>query len=473
MMILYPALRTQMGSWNSYTIKMSARELSESVKYASEVYEDRTLDQATRRIMNDGPAKKEIAEYLKRQPDRFLSSIVVAALEGNPMFYPLEIVDDSQLAMFQDDACLNESLGILKFDGTQKYYALDGQHRLSAIKALLDRTNPLSDGTPEDFENDEYSVIVIVPSQEDSDFMQKYRRLFSNLNRHAKPTDKVTNILMDEDDTFAILTRRLLTEHDFLKWARRQGESQRVKTRKGKNLRSADPYFTSLETLYEMNIELLSAFHRKPKGWGPISAEGTDLKFFKRFRPSEEYIDSLYTELIMYWDALLAEIPDLDKDPRLMRVHEMDEREGEAETDHLLFWPIGQQMLAEIVRAVLDSRLLNPTAPDPDAVTSALQGLGRLEWRLHQAPWRYLFLIKKPKDDDSEQNWTMRNESRTEAIRCGRRLQQWIIGIDQLDDEGVEELKTRWISLLIPAQSEAQQNQMWEQVERMKFAISG
>ena len=60
MMKLYPALCTQIGSWNNYTIKMSARELSESVKYASEIYEDRTLDQATRRIMNDGPAKKRL-----------------------------------------------------------------------------------------------------------------------------------------------------------------------------------------------------------------------------------------------------------------------------------------------------------------------------------------------------------------------------------------------------------------------------
>ena len=110
---------------------------------------------------------------------------------------------------------------------------------------------------------------------------------------------------------------------------------------------------------------MLSSAQRRPKGWGLNSAEGTDLNSFKRFRPSEEYIDSLYAELAMYWDALLAEIPDLNKDPRLMRVHEMDEREGEAETDHLLFWPIGQQMLAEIVRAVLDSRLLNPAAPGP------------------------------------------------------------------------------------------------------------
>lgn len=326
-MKLYPALRSQMGSWNNYTVKMNARELSTSMKYASEVYENFTLGRAIQRIMNDGAVRREIAEYLKCQPDRFLPSIVVAAIGGNPSFYPLEIIDDSYLALFHEDASLNESLGVLKFDGTQKYYVLDGQRRLSAIKALLDRTNPLSDGVPENFENDELSVNVIVPDQEESDFTQKFCRLFSYLHRYAKPTDQATNIVMDEDDTFAILTRRLLTEHDFFKWAgKKQKDSERVKTQ-GKNLKSTDPHFTSLGTLYEVNIELLSSSQRMPKGWGPIAAEGTDLKFFKRFRPPEEYIDSLYAELTMYWNALLAEVPDLHKDPRLMRVHDMDERE--------------------------------------------------------------------------------------------------------------------------------------------------
>ena len=143
-MNIYPALRSQMGSWNYYVVKMSARELSENVKYASEVYEDRTLDEAIQRTLNEGRVKKEIVEYLKRQQDRFFSSIVVAALEGDPMFYPVEITDNPQFAIFRDDRRLNEAFGVLKFDGTQKYYALDGQHRLSAIKTLLDRNNPLS-----------------------------------------------------------------------------------------------------------------------------------------------------------------------------------------------------------------------------------------------------------------------------------------------------------------------------------------
>ena len=468
-MNIYPALRSQMGSFTYYTVKMSARELSENVKFAYEVYEDRTLDQAIQRILNEGRVKKEIVEYLKNQPDRFFSSVVVAALEGEPLFYPVEITEDPQFAIFRDDQRLNEAFGVLKFDGNQKYYVLDGQHRLSAIKTLLDRSDPLSGNAPRNFENDEFSVIVIVPNQQDSteDFMLKYRRLFSNLNRYAKATDTDTNIIMDEDDIFAIITRRLITENAFFQSPGRQRESIRIKT-KGKNLTKNDPHFTSLSALYDMNIALLSSSEREPGGWGPIRAEGQNLKSFMRFRPSEEYIDKLYAELVMYWEALLAEIPDLRKEPSQMRVHELEEVEDEDETDHLLFWPIGQQMLAEIVRELLNIRLPDIVTPTSYAVSEALKGLGQLEWRLHQAPWRYLFLVRNASD-----KWAMRNEARKEAIRCGRRIQQWVIGLDALDKGGVENLRTLWESMLIPAQSPEVQDKMWQQVKKMKSAISG
>jgi len=260
-MNIFPALRSRMGTWDYYTVKMSARELSQNVMYASEVYEDRTLDEAIQRRLRESRVKKEIVEYLKRQPHRFFSSIVIAALDGSPRFDPVEITANPRFAIFRGDSRLNGAFGVLTFDGTQKYYALDGQHRLSAIKTLLDRTEPTSDGVPIGFENDEFSVIVVVPSQEDSHetFMQKYRRLFSNLNRYAKPMDQATNIIMDEDDTFAILTRRLITDNAFFQSdARRQRESRRIKTEKGKNLKTGDPYFTSIEKLYELITKLLS-----------------------------------------------------------------------------------------------------------------------------------------------------------------------------------------------------------------------
>lgn len=477
-MNIYPALRSQMGSWNYYVVKMSARELSENVKYASEVYEDRTLDEAIQRTLNEGRVKKEIVEYLKRQQDRFFSSIVVAALEGDPVFYPVEITDNPQFAIFRDDRRLNEAFGVLKFDGTQKYYALDGQHRLSAIKTLLDRNNPLSDGAPEGFENDEFSVVVIVPGQREKNnknFMPKYRRLFSNLNRYAKPTDQATNIIMDEDDTFAILTRRLITDNDFFKSASKQIESIRIKTQKGKNLKTGDPYFTSLETLYDMNTKLLSSQQRE-NNWGPIEEESTNLKTFKRFRPSEDYIDSLFVELTMYWEALIDEIPDLYNEPTQMRTHELKENEEDGnESDHLLFWPIGQQMLAEIVRKLLDKRLPASESPTLDTVKEALRGLNQLEWRLHHPPWRHFLLIRR-NTSRWKNRWAMRSEDRIQAVRCGQRIQQWIIGLDELDEKDVTELQELWKSLLMYPepllQREKTRDEMWQEIKDLKSAIN-
>ena len=223
-MNLYPALSARMGSWKYYIAKMKMRELAGNVKFASEVYEDRTLDDAIQRVLNEGRVKREIVSFLCRRPDRFFASIVVASLGGTPKFYPVRITSEERFQVFADQE-LDQAFGVLTFSGDQKYYALDGQHRLKAIKTLLDRTTPESEDAPEGFAEEEISVIMIVREEDwDAAFLQSYRRLFSSLNRYAKATDKDTNIIMDEDDSFAILTRRLITEHEFFRWEGRQSQ---------------------------------------------------------------------------------------------------------------------------------------------------------------------------------------------------------------------------------------------------------
>ena len=64
----------------------------------------RTLDEEIQRTLRETRVYKEIVEYLKRQPYRFFSSLVVAALEGNPMFYPVEITEDPQFVIFRDES---------------------------------------------------------------------------------------------------------------------------------------------------------------------------------------------------------------------------------------------------------------------------------------------------------------------------------------------------------------------------------
>ena len=217
-----------------------------------------------------------------------------------------------------------------------------------------------------------------------------------------------------------------------------------------------------------MNIELLSSSQRVSNGWGPIREEGTDLKIFQRFRPSEEYIDSLYDELLIYWEALLTELPVLHSEPTKMRIHNLLNSEKDDETDHLLFWPIGQQMLAEIARELLNKRLHDLENPTPETVRFALKGLNELEWQLHQPPWIHFLLIWST----STKRWNMRSEERTKAVRCGRIIQQWILGLEDEDTDSVENLKNQWKSFLIPAQSAETVDELWQQIEDRKSAMS-
>jgi DGQHR domain-containing protein len=457
-MIVFPAIKAKMGSWDYFMVKMSMRELSENVKFATDVYDDHTLSEAIQRVLNESRAKTSIATYLIKQRDRFFSSIVVAALDGNPNWYPVTMEEDPRFALFRGDRRLSDSFGVLSFDGTQNYYALDGQHRLKAIKSLVDPTSELSSSAPPDFKNEEVSVIVVVPrAAEDMDeFMQRYRRLFGNLNRYAKPMDAVTNIIMDEDDSFAILTRTLISEHDFFKWTGRQRDSARIKTEGGKNIKKTDSYFTSLETLYNMNIELLSTVKRRVNGW---DIGGVTRDEFRRLRPGDEVIDSLYSELKGYWDGVLDVLPVLKKKPVDMRDH--NAQPDSKTEDCIFFWPIGQLTFAEDASKLLD-RQIDPDNPTPDTIAKALQPLAHVNHNFKDVPWRHLLLVP---DDIDWTVWKIRNEDRPRAVNLATRIVFWQIGLDELSEEEIEELKNDWKMRLLPALTDDQMESLWERVE--------
>ncbi len=459
-MNLYPAMKGKMGSWEYFIVRMSMREIADNIKFAADIYDDRTLDEAIQRVLNESRVKKEIVTYLINQPDRFFSSIVVAALRGNPKWYPVTIEDDERFDLLKGDPRFSKTFGVLSFDGSQDYFALDGQHRLASIKALVDPKNEISPDAPEGFRDEEVSVIVVVPSENEPEdqFMTRYRRLFGNLNRYAKPTDRVTNIIMDEDDTFAILTRRLITEHSFFHYSGKQTESIRVKTTKGKNLRPQDPYFTSLETLYEINKTLLSSQYRRNHGWN--REQEKDPNQFIRFRPEEEQLEGLFLELNLYWEALIDALPVLIENPNEMRNHSA--QPDDDTQDNFLFWPVGQEVLAEIARNLMDQRQHDPRNPTPESVRSALGGLDKLNWEAHRTPWRNLMLIN---DADNEKNWRIRSEERKKALAMVRVIFRWQLSIDELAEQEIDKLHDEWKVLLLPALNEGYVEKLWKEIE--------
>ena len=472
-MQLYPALKAHMGDWTYYIVKMRMREVAAEVKFGSQVHNDYTLDEAIQRTIKESRVKKEIVTYLTGRNDRFFASLVVAAVGGSPRFYPVSVSDDPQFEVFADEESIEQSFGVLRFSGAQDYYALDGQHRLKAIKTLLqpddekDRVEP-----PPNFADEEISVLMVIRPTEskDEEWLSAYRRLFSSLNRYAKPTDADTNIIMDEDDIFAILTRRLIASHDFFKAQGRHLESLRVLTQ-GKNLREGTAHFTSLQQLYDLNEILLTTHLRSNEGWGagPEAERVDDVRRFKRFRPPEEYIEELFDELKLYWDAIIDVIPDLALNPSEARNHQADGSDGKV-ADNVLFWPIGQDVMVSVARALLD-RLEYPENPTIEQAAAVLSPLGRVDWRLHQVPWRGLLLASVLDSRSNALKWTMRSESRKQATDTAKKVLRWITGHYQADDREEAVLMDEWQGQLLLPPGENSDG-LWEEVRTIRNNVS-
>ena len=446
-MQLYPAIRARMGDWDYYIVRMTMREVAREVQLASQLWEDKTLSDAIQREIDESRAKQQIVNFLSRREDRFFASLVVAAIGGTPSWTPLP-------------SRFGETFGELAFEKDPRYFALDGQHRLKAITELM--ADPT--GAPPGFGDEQLSVIVVVrehQSVDDELWLQRYRRLFSSLNRYAKPTDADTNIIMDEDDVVAIVTRRIITDHEFFRAPRRERESFRVQT-KGKNLKSSAPHFISLQTLYEVNKTLWMTTQQRRK-----LGRAKDLKVFLQFRPDEGEIDRQYEHVSKCWDALLKAVPVLREAPERMRTHDVPDPNANGYRDHLLFWPIGQEMFAQAARALLDNGEIGDDG-DVDGMAAVLAPLAEVPWDLAGSPWRYLLLVRA----SEAESWRIRSEDRKPAVEVGGRVVRWIVGLDPLNGDEVERLRGDWRALLYPEPPEASAIEaMWADVVEARAGI--
>lgn len=203
--IVLPALRGVMGDWVYYSCLMDLGELSSRVHFADEIHKNQALSDMIQRELEKGRSA-QIAEYLRIQPERFFNSLVIATYGGQPNWHALTDVrskaNKNDLKKLKDNTIA--SVGFLTLRGDEKLFALDGQHRLAGIKKAV------KDG----IENDPYDeVSVILVAHQDTDRgLERTRRLFTTLNKTARPVKKGDIIVLDEDDVMAICVRRLIEE---------------------------------------------------------------------------------------------------------------------------------------------------------------------------------------------------------------------------------------------------------------------
>lgn len=131
-----PALKARMGDWEYYVTVMKLGKIARECRLADEIHAHKDLDDLIQRAIQDR-VQKEMVPYLLNETQRFYGALVVAVYGGEPEFSPVRVAEHQ---LIDDQDRHSYGFGLLRFDGSQIYYALDGQHRLKSIQEALAKT---------------------------------------------------------------------------------------------------------------------------------------------------------------------------------------------------------------------------------------------------------------------------------------------------------------------------------------------
>ncbi len=358
----FPALRCIMGDWFYYVTYMRFSDVAHWIKRTDQIHKSQKLRDMIQRELT--PRATPIANYLIEQQERFFNAIVVGVYGGAPQWYPLEIGDSPILGSADLDEDSRHSVGLLVLDGNEKLFAIDGQHRVEAIKRALEREPQLRD--------EELSVIFVAHGT-DEEGRTRTRRLFSTLNRYAKPVSKGEIVALDEDDAFAIITRRLVDDFSLLKSGFGDEEGFVRFGRSAPIPASDQQSLTSILALYHIveiiHVPVLDRKQRSKMGRLRIR------------RPTDQTLDTVFDEQIHYWCLLEESIPEYRE---LFKSEPKDQVAGKYRTregGHLMFRPAGQQAFSRAVRIMMDRG---------EKMEDAVIALSSVPMELNTPPWRHV-----------------------------------------------------------------------------------
>lgn len=355
------AFREHSGDWIYYLTSLSYKEVAQHVKKIdNELHTSKSLSDMIQRSLTDNV--KKIATYIENQREHFFNALVLAVYDGDPQWQEINIdYGDGE----------HYELGILEFTGDEKIFPVDGQHRVEGIKLLLTKKEN------KHFETETIPVIFI-GHKATPEGMQRTRRLFSTLNRYAKPVTLNDIIALDEDDIIAIATRHLIETHPLFK-------EKRLNNHKQKAIRDNDATaFTNIISLYECNIELLKYHIRNEiiKDENNRQLKGkSKIDTYCRFRKSDDEINSFLSFVDNFWNSVtnnityIREYLEIDIDS--LPAKQFRNQNGGI----LLFRPIGQKPF--VINAVETYDKLG----DFDIV---MRRLNELNWDITSDLWTYI-----------------------------------------------------------------------------------
>lgn len=248
--MILPCLRGLMGDWVYYSTLMTAKQISQWIKPVKDIREAKSLDEVLQRDLND--RKGQIAKYLLNDESRFFNSIVVGVFENVPEWFEFDMSNAGSIIPDMDRENIKQSVGVMAFSGKEKMFAIDGQHRVAGIDIAVrqDANKVLVD--------DQFSVIFVAHI-DDALGMKRTRKLFSDINKNAKPVSGGDKIKIDEGDLNAIVTRRLYATYSHFNCGKL------ISLTESEKLDNNDTtHFTNLLGLYNTNRVLRNLFRKTP-----------------------------------------------------------------------------------------------------------------------------------------------------------------------------------------------------------------
>lgn len=270
-----PALKAKLGDWDYYITTLTFEQVR---RFVSKIDEHLHKSESLKDLIQRSITKNfiSIKEYIINQPSVFFNSLVLAVYDDYPNWQEIE---------FKYDDAETYQMGLLDFPGNHKIFPVDGQHRVEGIKAALEEKPELK--------NQRIGAIFIGHKNNDEG-KQRTRRLFTTLNRYAKPVSLDDIIALDEDDSVAITTRYLLEEYDLFTGKRVIYAKQKAIPSNNKDA------ITSIITLYQANQELFKLFYEEKFKKKPTKNVVNE---YLKFRPSNEEIEAFRDLCTRYWNA--------------------------------------------------------------------------------------------------------------------------------------------------------------------------
>lgn len=315
--IVLPSLRGVIGDWVFYNSLMSASQIAQLIQPAKNIREAEALDEILQRDLKD--RKKAIAKYLLSNESHFFNSIVAGVWDEVPDWIEFKFGQSDQLKLNEEQLKdLKESMGFLVFSGKEKIFAIDGQHRVAGIQIAVGEKK-----ADELIGSDQYSVIFVAHVDNEGG-RKRTRKLFSDINKNAKPVAEGDKIKIDEEDLNAIVTRRLYAQYPHFKSGSiiSLTESAKLESQDNQN-------FTNLLGLNSVNKILRKLFKKKAKTkeW----EEENVVEFQKIATEFYDFVISNVTDYNNYFIKKSLTIEDARKNNK-----------------YLLFRPIGLKLLAKL-----------------------------------------------------------------------------------------------------------------------------